>query len=118
MKRPGLRIIVLVGILFITAAGGLWITFAGWPQIVIRDREYRELIASYKRAQPRTKPQLGAWEFKVQVPHEYIAPTAKFTSYPHGVANVRYSDEAGDRPLFSRADDTRTLGVRTEGSVV
>jgi hypothetical protein len=106
-------------LLIAVATGVLWVTLWGWP--IIRDREYRQLVAGFQQAQLRDNLRRGdqdsGWDFQVELPDEetYV----RVQAYPHmAVAKVKYGNESDFRSLYAYVDYSNPLQIRTNGEIL
>ena len=111
-------LIISIPILIALVAGGLWVVIYGPP--IIRDRQYRELIADFQRAQRRDKvrPENNAgWDFEVQVT-EKQSPI-RVQAFSHlAVVGVKYEDESDVRALYKYVDYSHPREIRTAGTML
>lgn len=109
-------LIISIPILIALVAGGLWVVIYGPP--IIRDRQYRELITDFQRAQRRDKvrPENNAgWDFEVQVT-EKQSPI-RVQAFSHlAVVGVKYEDESDVRALYKYVDYSHPREIRTAGT--
>ncbi len=114
------KLIVITLILVVAAAGGLWVLISGWPPIVIRDRQYRELVAAYHHAQHRDHLSRGdenaGWDFQVELAEKQTSVQVK--AFPHLNARIKYDDESAERALYKYVDYTNTQELRTAGNIL
>jgi uncharacterized protein (DUF1330 family) len=119
-KQRYLLIIFLI-VISAVAAGGLWVAISGWPPIIIRDRQYNELIEGFHRADRKYKTGGGSeaagWGFQIQVPGRRTTALVHVPS-SIGVVTIKYDDEDSSRPLYRSAEYTSPVEIRTKGSVL
>lgn len=111
----------VVLLLIAAVAGALWVAVSGWPPIIIRDRQYRELVTAFQQALPREhrRPvnENDGWEFQEQVPDKATFTTVQAGSH-QGIITIKYEDEERERPLYKYVDYSSTADVRTSGSIL
>lgn len=115
------KLIVVILILLVAAAGGLWVVISGWPPIVIRDRQYRELIEAFQSAQRRDRLSNGAenagWDFQVQLAEKQTSVQVK--APPHmAFVGIKYNDEGAERALYKYVDYSNPKELRTAGNIL
>src|SRR6185295_2658143 len=121
IKNTMRKLIVVTLILLVAVAGGLWVVVSGWPPIVIRDRQYRELIAAFQSAQRRDHLWRGdenaGWDFEVQLAEEQKSVQVK--AFPHmAVVRIKYNDESAERALYKYVDYSHPKELRTAGNIL
>jgi hypothetical protein len=114
-------LIISLIIIFAATAGRLWIAISGWPPIIIRDRQYNELIEGFHRADQRYRTgdvnKTTGWRFQIQVPERQT--TALVRVPPSiGVVTIKYDDEDSSRALYRSAEYTSPVEIRTNGNVL
>jgi hypothetical protein len=114
-------IVVVTLILLVAVAGGVWVVISGWPPIVIRDRQYLELIAAFQKAQQRDHLSPGdenaGWDFHVQLAEKQTSVQVK--AFPHmTVVRIKYSDEGAERALYKYVDYSHPKELRTAGNTL
>jgi len=121
IKNTMRKLIVVTLILLVAVAGGLWVVISGWPPIVIRDRQYRELIAAFQSAQRRDHLWRGdvnaGWDFEVQLAENQTSVQVKAFPYV-AVVRVKYNDEGAERPLYKYVDYSHPKELRMEGDIL
>ena len=113
------KLIVVILILLVAAAGGLWVVISGWPPIVIRNRQYRELIATFQSAQQRDRLSRGdnaGWEFQVQLPDKQTSVQVRAS--PQNSVKIKYNDEGAERELYQYVDYSSPIELRTAGDIL
>jgi hypothetical protein len=115
--------LIIFPIIFISAAaaGGLWVAVSGWPPIIIRDRQYNELIEGFHRADRRDKIGSGSetagWVFQIQVPGRQTTALVRVPS-SIGVVTIKYDDDASSRALYRSAEYTSPVEIKTKESIL
>jgi|SRR2546423_7503119 len=121
MRRTKRNLIIVALISLTIVAGILWVAVSGWPPIIIRDRQYRELIVDFQRAPAKNRIRPGdndaGWEFQVGVPESQT--TALVQAVAHmGNARVKYGDEAEARALYKYVDYSSPIEIRATDRVI
>ncbi len=115
------KLLILIPAILITAvAGVVWVGLSGWPPIIIRNREYRELISNFQQAQLRdrvkSKDDKG-WEFQVYVPERQT--TVRVWAPPHpGVAWIKYIGEEDEHRLYESVDYSHVGEIRVAENIL
>ena len=121
MSHTKRNIIIVALVLLGVIAGVIWIVISGWPPIIIRDRQYRELIADFQHAPPINRIRPGdsnaGWEFQVVVPESRTTAQVKAVAHM-GNAVVKYGDESDERALYKYVDYSSPIEVRATDRVV
>ncbi len=121
MKRKT-RIVIFIGlVLFIAIAGILWIAISGWPPLIIRDHQYRELIANFEHAPIANRVRPGdndaEWEVHIKVPESQT--TVRLHAAAHmGVVKIQYGDESAEHALYKYVDYSSPIEIRVTDRVV
>ena len=119
MSRRKLILLIAVPVLIAVVAGGLWMVIYG--PVIIRDRQYRDLIADFQRAERRNRirpdDKDAGWAFEVQAPEKQT--TIRVQAGPHmAVVRVKYQDEGDERALYQYVDYSHPQEIRTAGNVL
>jgi hypothetical protein len=113
------KLVVVTLILIVAAAGGLWVVISGWPPIIIRNRQYRELIAAFQSAQQRDRLSRvdtnADWEFQVQLAKQ---TSVEVKASLHNSVRIKYNDEGAERELYQYVDYTSPMELRTAGDIL
>jgi hypothetical protein len=113
------KLLISIAVIIIVAiAGVLWAAFG--PPIIIRNREYRELISNFKQAQPReqkTGDRNVLWDFQIDVPERQTTARVSAVPYP-GVLGLKYIDESESRALYEYVDYSHPVEVRTSENIL
>lgn len=121
MSRSKRNFIITGLILIVAIAGGLWVMICGWPPIIIRDHQYRELIADFQRATLKDRDRPGGsnagWQFQVELPESRTTVLVQAVAHM-GVATVKYADEKDERPLYKYVDYSGPVEVRTHEKIL
>jgi hypothetical protein len=116
-----IAISTILSIAIVAAAGLLWIAVEGWPPIIIRDGQYRKLIADFKQAQPRNRAQANEknikWDFQVQLSERQTTVGVKAYEFPC-VVSVKYADEGVGGGLYEYLDYSHPHEIRTAGDII
>src|ERR1044072_7101608 len=113
------KLIVVILILLVAAAGGLLVLISGWPPIVIRNRQYRELIVAFQSAQERDRLSGGdnaGWVFQVQLADRQTS--VQGNAFPQNSVKIKYDDEAAERELYRHVDYSSPIELRTGGDIL
>ena len=113
------KLIVAILILLVAAAGGLSVVISGWPSIVIRNRQYRELIVAFQSAQKRDRLSGGdnaGWVFQVQLADRQTS--MQVNAFPQNSVKIKYDDEAAERELYRHVDYSSPIELRTAGDIL
>jgi hypothetical protein len=119
--RQRYSLVISLAIIIFGISGGIWVAISGWPPVIIRDRQYYELIRNYHLADRKdaTKhlSENGDWEFQLQVPESHTEVWVRVPSKV-GVVTIKYNDEADSRPLYRKAEYTTPVEVRVKQNVL
>lgn len=111
------KLLILTGVvLLIAVAGVVWVAISGWPPVIIRDREYRELLNNFHQAQPKERvpgakdSDMDGWDFQVGVSEGQTTVQVKASG--RGIVRVKYPDEDDGRKLYEYVDYTHVRRIR------
>jgi hypothetical protein len=117
---------ILISVILMTAVTGIvWVAISGWPPIIIRNREYCELISNFQQAQLRDRingnkdvdSDMAGWDFQVHVPKKQT--TGKVKAVGHmGVVWIQYKDENNPNRLYESVDYSHVQEIRTAENIL
>jgi hypothetical protein len=118
--------LILTGVIFNAAiAGVIWVAISGWPSIIIRNNEYRELISNFQQAQLRDRingnkdvdSDMAGWDFQVQVPEKQITAQVKAAGHL-GVVWIQYKGENNPNHLYKYVDYSHVQEIKTAENIL
>jgi hypothetical protein len=117
---------ILISVILMTAVAGIvWVAISGWPPIIIRNKEYRQLISNFQQAQLRDRingnkdidNDMAGWDFQVDVPEKQT--TGKVKAVGHmGVVWIQYKDENNPNRLYESVDYSHVQEIRTAENIL
>jgi hypothetical protein len=113
--------LILTCVIFNAAIAGIvWVAIFGWPSIIIRNKEYRELIRNFQQAQPREKKsgdENVLWDFQFHLSNGQTTIRVWAPAYP-GVVWLKDIDGKADHPLYKYVDYSHPVEIRTTENVL
>jgi hypothetical protein len=115
------KLLILIPVILITAVAGIvWVAVSGWPPIIIRNREYRELLNHFQQAQLREQKRGDRnvlWDFQIDVPERQTTARVWAPAYP-GTATIKYIGEGDEHRLYKYVDYSGVREIRTAGNIL
>ena len=112
--------LILTCVIFNAAVAGIvWVAIFG-PSIIIRDKEYRQLISNFQQAQPREKKSDDRnvlWDFQIHLPEKQTTIRVWAPAYP-GVVWLKDKNGEPDRPLYEYVDYSHPVEIRTAENIL
>jgi hypothetical protein len=110
------KLLILTGVLLMIAlAITVSMEFFGWPLIIVRNQEYRDLIHNFQRAQRKERVKEADdsvhWQVQAQVPESRTSVQIKGTDV-YGVARIRFQGEQEEHQLYEYVDYSYVGEVR------